>query len=182
MSRMPSLARDELSLKDQKIYDDIAAKRGSVYGPFPVLLNSPQVAGRTAKLGEYLRYETSLEPKVLQLVTLTVAREWDCQCQWTDHEPQALEAGVPESTINALKERRAPEGLAADEAELVSFVQELIQYHRVSETTFAHIKDRLGSLGLTDLTATIGYYSLLACVLNGFEIPPAFGRVPLLPT
>ena len=111
MSRMPSLARDELSLKDQEIYDDIAAKRGSVYGPFPVLLNSPQVAGRTAKLGEYLRYESSLEPKVLQLVTLTVAREWDCQCQWTDHEPQALEAGVPESTINALKERRAPEGL-----------------------------------------------------------------------
>jgi len=181
MSRMPSLTRGELSLEEQGIFDDIAAKRGSVYGPFPVLLSSPKVAGLTAKLGEYLRFESSLDPAILQLVTLTVAREWDCQCQWTDHEPQALEAGVPKATIDALKERRAPEGLVTDEAELVSFVQELIQNHQVSEAAFVRMKDRLGPLGLTDLIATIGYYSLLACVLNGFEIPPAFGREPLLP-
>ena len=89
---------------------------------------------------------------------------------------------MPESTISALKERRAPEGLSNDEAAIVAFVHELVRNHRISEATFATVRDRLGSLGLTDLIATIGYYSLLACILNGFDIPPAFERTPLLPT
>ena len=116
MMRLPELGREELSARGQQIYDGIVASRGGVRGPFAALMHSPEVAGRAAHLGTYLRFETSLDPMTLQIVTLAVAREWDCQYEWTAHEPQAREASVRDDTIAAIKERRAPEGLTKEEA------------------------------------------------------------------
>ena len=181
MARLPEVTREQLPQNQQHIYDEIAGSRGSVRGPFAMLMHSPEMAGRAAHLGAYLRFETSLEKSVLELVTLTVAREWDCQYEWTAHEPQAREAGVREEAIAAIKERKAPHGLSDDEAVLVGYAQELVRDHRVSEATFAAARERLGHQGLVDLTATVGYYSLIASVLNAFEIQPAAGVTPLLP-
>ena len=179
--RLTEVAREDLHGRSQQIYDEIVASRGVVRGPFAALMHSPEVAGRAASLGAYLRFETSLDPITLQIVTLAVAREWDCQYEWTAHEPQAREALVPEDTITAIKEHRAPDGLSEDEALLVRYVQELLRDHRVTPETFNRIQSRFSSLELTDLTTTIGYYSMLACVLIAYEVQPAEGVVPLLP-
>ena len=179
--RLPEVDREELVGRSQQIFDEIVASRGFVRGPFAALMHSPEVAGRAANLGAYLRFETSLDPKTLQIVTLAVAREWDCQYEWTAHEPQAREALVPEDVITAIKERRAPEGLSEDEALLVRYVHELLRDHRVAPETFDRIQSKFSSLELTDLTTTIGYYSMLACALIAYEVQPAEGVVPLLP-
>ena len=181
MARLSELNRDEVPPEKQHIYDEIAGSRGSVRGPFAMLMHSPEVAGRAAHLGAYLRFESSLEQSVVELVTLATAREWDCQYEWTAHEPQARQAGVGEEAITAVKEGRAPEGLSADEAVVVSYAQELIRNHRVSEATFEAAKGQLGLQGAVDLTATVGYYSMIASVLNAFDVQPAAGVTPLLP-
>ena len=86
-----------------------------------------------------------------------------------------------EEAITAVKEGRAPEGLSADEAVVVSYAQELIRNHRVSEATFEAAKGQLGLQGAVDLTATVGYYSMIASVLNAFDVQPAAGVTLLLP-
>ena len=179
--RLPEVGREDLSVRGQQIYDEIFASRGAVRGPFAALMHSPEIAGRTAHLGAYLRFDTSLDPTTLQIVTLAVAREWDCQYEWTAHEPQAREALVREDVITAIKERRAPEGLTEDEALLVRYVHELLRSHSISSETFDRIQSRFSPLELTDLTTTIGYYSMLACALIAYEVQPAEGVVPLLP-
>jgi 4-carboxymuconolactone decarboxylase len=181
MARLPEVTRDQVAQNQQHIYDEIAGSRGSVRGPFAILMHSPEMAGRAANLGAYLRFETSLDKNVVELVTLAVARELDCQYEWTAHEPQAREAQVREEAIAAIKERRAPQGLSDDEAVLVGYAQELVRDHKVSDATFAAARERLGDQGLVDLTATIGYYSLIAAVLNAFDVQPASGVTPLLP-
>jgi 4-carboxymuconolactone decarboxylase len=55
MPRLPEVTRDQLSAEDQAVYDAIAASRGSVRGPFAVLMHSPDVAGRAAHVGTYVR-------------------------------------------------------------------------------------------------------------------------------
>ena len=141
MARVPEATREQLPADQQHVYDEIAASRGSVRGPFAVLLHSPEAAGRTAHLGAYIRFDTSLEQPALELVALTVAREWDCQFEWTAHEPLARNAGGREEAIAALKERRAPAGLTEGEALLVKYAQELLRTRRVSEPTFKAAQD-----------------------------------------
>ncbi len=181
MARLSEITRDEVPPEKQHIYDEIAGSRGSVRGPFAMLMHSPEVAGRAAHLGAYLRFESSLEQSVVELVTLATAREWDCQYEWTAHEPQARQAGVSDGSIAAVRDRRAPEGLSPDEALLVSYAQDLLRHGAVSDATFAAAMELLGPQGVVDLTATIGYYSMIASVLNAFDVQPAAGVTPLLP-
>ncbi len=56
----------------------------------------------------------------------------------------------------------------------------LLREHRVSGEAFAALQARFGHEGLVDLTATIGYYAMIACALNAFAIEPTAGE-PLLP-
>jgi 4-carboxymuconolactone decarboxylase len=178
MPRIPTVTREELPADRQAIYDAIAESRGQVSGPFPVLLNSPEAARRIATLGHYLRYESTLKPMIRELAILTVAREFDCQYAWTSHDLLARQAGVRDEAIAALRDRKAPDGLTAEEAAIVQYGQELIRRHRVSEAAFQAALKQLGEQGITELTATMGYYAMLGFALNAFDVQP---EKPLLP-
>ena len=172
MPRLPEVTRDQLSAEDQAVYDAIAASRGSVRGPFAVLMHSPDVAGRAAHVGTYVRFESTVPRLPLELAILAIARHWDASYEWTAHEIQAKDAGAREEAIAAIRDRTAPEGLTDDEALTVKFTIELLNNHKVSDETFNAVKDALGERGVTDLTVTVGYYSMISCVLNGMEMLP----------
>ncbi|MFQ5875963.1 MAG: carboxymuconolactone decarboxylase family protein [Dehalococcoidia bacterium] len=179
MPRVPSLSRGDLPENDRYIYDEIASSRGEVVGPFSVLLNSPKAARRIAHLGAYIRFQSALPVSVRELVILTTAREWDCQLEWTSHEPLARKAGIREEAIRAIRDQAAPQGLKPEEATVVRYCQEVLREHRVSEETFREASERFGDQGVTELTATLGYYSMLAAILNALEVEPE--TEPLLP-
>ena len=120
-------------------------------------------------------------PQVHSLSALIVAREFDCQFEWTVNEIGARREGVREEAIEALRHRKAPEGLTAEEAVVVRYGLELLRNHRVSEETYQAALDQLGLQGVTDLTVSLGYYSFLACALNAFEVEPEPGTPPTLP-
>lgn len=171
MARIPLIDRKEqLPAEHHAIYDAIAQSRGVVRGPYAALLHSPPLAERTARLGAYLRFESRLDPKIAELVALAAARELRCRHEWAAHVEHATKAGVPRETIRAIHQQKAPEGLSPEDARIVSYVQELLRSHRVSEPTLQAVLDRLGVRGLVELTATIGFYAMLACTLNAFEI------------
>jgi 4-carboxymuconolactone decarboxylase len=178
MPRIPPLTRDSLPPDKRSIYDAIGQSRGQVSGPFPVLLHSPEAASRIATLGHYIRYESILKPMIRELAILTVAREFDCQYAWTSHDALARESGVRDEVIIALRDRKTPLGLTEEEADIVGYAQELVRNRRISDATFQAVLKRLGPQGITELTATMGYYSMLGFALNAFDVQP---EKPLLP-
>ncbi|MFQ5934369.1 MAG: carboxymuconolactone decarboxylase family protein [Dehalococcoidia bacterium] len=181
MPRVPSVVREDLLEEDRSAYDEIAGSRGEVGGPFPVLLNSPETARRIAHLGTYIRFESALPLWVRELAILITAREWDCQFEWTYHEPMARKAGVRDGSITTIRDRKAPEGLDPEEKRVARYCLEVLKEHRVSEATFQRALQHFGDKGITELTATLGYYSMLACVLNALEVEPEPGTELLLP-
>jgi len=182
MARIPTIQkREELAPEQRGIFDRIRESRGEVRGPFPVLLQSPEMAGRTAELGAYVRFQSRLPVKEKELVILTVAREMDCRFEWAAHVVLARGAGVREEAIRAIRERLAPQGLTPDEAQVVLYVQQLLRAHRVEEATFRALEERFGVQLLVELTGAVGYYAMLACTLNAFEVAPEPGA-DLLPT
>ena len=78
MARLPYItSKDQVAPKDQAIFDSIVASRGAVQGPFTMFLHSPEIAGRVANLGAYVRFEGSLDMRVRVLAAMTVAREFE---------------------------------------------------------------------------------------------------------
>lgn len=176
MTRIPQLTnRDQVAAEAWPIFDAITASRGNVRGPFSVLMHSPEVAGRTAHLGTFVRFESSLTPPIRELTVMTAARECECAYEWAAHVASAREAAVSDATIEVIKHRLPVDSLPPLDQALVRFARELVRDHKVSDGTFAAVHGVLGDRGIAELTAAVGYYCLLACVLNAFEVPPLPG-------
>lgn len=181
MARITQITeRNQVDADKQHIFDGIASSRGRVSGPFSVLLNSPEIAGRAAHLGSYIRFESTLTPAQRELAIITTAREFDCAYEWAAHATLARGAGVRESAIESIANGGDLGELTDDEALIVGYGREILREHRVSEGTFTAAKAQFGEQGVTELTATFGYYSMLACALNAFEVQPS-SDMPQLP-
>jgi 4-carboxymuconolactone decarboxylase len=171
MARIATIGKKEdLAPEHHNVYDTIAQSRGVVGGPWLALLHSPELAGRTAHLGSYIRFESSLDRKVIELATLAAARELECRHEWAAHINHAQKIGIPLATIRSIHQRKGVEHFSSEDAQIISFVQEILRSHRASEATFQALYARLGERGLVELTATIGYYAMLACTLNVFDL------------
>ena len=181
MARVPNVTRDQLKPEDQKHYDEIDASRGVVAGPYPVLLHSPELAGRVAFTGAYVRYESDLPTPLKEVLILTVARELNSQYAFTDHARQCREANVSEETIQAIARRTASEGLSGDEAMLVKYALELLREHKISDATFNAVKDRFGVQTTVELTGLIGHYLLIGMIMAAFDVELEPGRTPEMP-
>jgi len=171
MARIATInKKEDLAAEHRSIYDAIAHSRGVVGGPFLALLHSPELAWRTAHLGSYVRFESTLDHKIVELAALTAAREIDCKHEWAAHVGHAQKAGISLETVRAIHQKKAPAGLNPTEAHIVNYVQQLVRTHRVDEPTLKALQESLGVKGLVELTATIGYYAMVACTLNAFDV------------
>jgi 4-carboxymuconolactone decarboxylase len=179
-ARVPLVEKDRATAAQLAVWDRIAQSRGRVAGPFAALLHSPELARRIAETGHYVRFEGPLSQAERELAIITVARMLDAQYEWAAHAVLARKAGVREDVITAIRERKAPAGLTPAEAQVHAYAVALLREHRVSDAAFAALQQRFGLEGLVDLTATIGYYAMIACALNAFAIEPTPGE-PLLP-
>ena len=175
MARLtPITSKDQVAAKDHAIVDAIAASRGAIQGPFTMFLHCPELAGRVAHLGAFVRFEGSLDMRVRVLAAMATARELDAVYVWGAQAGGARRLGVPESTITAIREKHT-RGLPPDDAQIVEFTLQLLRKHRVDDATFKAIQERFGDDGLIQLTGAIGYYCMLAMTVNACELEAAPG-------
>src|SRR5438132_10921707 len=135
MARLtPITSKNQVAAKDQAIVDSIVASRGALQGPFTMFLHSPELAGRLAHLGAYVRFEGSLDMRVRVLAAMTVARALEAEYVWGAQTGGARRLGVPASTITAIRENHS-RGIPAEDAQLVEFTRPLLRKHRGHEAT-----------------------------------------------
>lgn len=182
-ARMPPLAREAMNEAQQAAADELTAgPRKGVKGPFIALIRSPQLMARLQKVGEYLRFDSAIPPRISEFATLVVSRDWSQQFEWAVHVPLALAAGVSAETVAALREGARPTSMAADEALVYDFVTELAARRGVSDASYRACVDRFGEQGLIDLVGIVGYFTLVSMVLNVARIPAQpDARVDALP-
>jgi 4-carboxymuconolactone decarboxylase len=173
MARLtPITSKDQVAAKDHAIVDGIVKSRGALQGPFTMFLHSPELAGRLAHLGAYIRFEGSLDMRVRVLAAMTVARELDAVYVWGAQTGGARRLGVPETTISAIRENHS-RGLPPEDAQIVEFTRTLLRRHRVDDATVKSLRARFGDDGFIQLTGAIGYYSMLATTVNACELEAA---------
>ncbi len=175
MARLiPIINKDQVAVKDHAIVDAIIGSRGALQGPFSMFLHCPELAGRAAHLGAFVRFEGSLDMRVRVLAAMTVAREFEAIYVWGAQTGSARRQGVPEATITAIREKHT-RGIPPEDAQIVEFTQQLLQQHRIAEPTMQAIRARFSDEELLQLTGAIGYYSMLAMTVNACELEAAPG-------
>ncbi len=184
MTRLPVLKPDALDAGQRRLYDTIAGdtrrqatrrfrmttEDGALTGPFNALLFSPEVGDAVQRLGGALRFESSLPGHLRELAILMVAARWRANYEWYAHAPIAAREELDERVIAAVKAGETPADAPEDVAAVCAFVKELVHTRRVCDETYATTRETIGERGLVELIAIVGYYSLLAGLLNTFEI------------
>jgi len=156
------------------------AASGRFPGPYDLLLRSPELALRWERLAEYVRFETSVPPRLNEFAILIQARFWTAQFEWWAHYPLALRAGLPQAVADSLKAGRRPAGMRPDEEAVYRFCVELMQNHRVGDATFAGLRAQLDEQQITDLVAVAGFYATVSLILNTIEAAIPTGEPPPL--
>lgn len=148
----------------------VAGRRGRVPAPMIAWLRNPELARRGQKLGELLRFETTLGPRLTELAILVCARHWTSHYEWTAHKRLALEAGLDPEAIADIAARRPLRLDDTLEHLVYELSSELLRTGRLTEPLYRRGADALGERGLVELVSTIGYYCLVSLTLNAFEL------------
>ncbi len=191
MARLPQVNPDALDAVGQQAYDTYV-RPGTGYengprGPVAMWLHSPVLAEAIFDVRQRVRYGTTKDQRLTELIILSTAREIDHQYEWSAHEPLAQAAGLEQEIIELIKYRRdlaglpAIAGLGPTERLLIQFTRELVNEEKVSADTYAQAIEQFGSEGLMDIVGVIGYYNFVAMTLKAFDVQRPIGTELLLP-
>lgn len=184
MSRIPCIQPEKFTEAQQRLFENIiGGKRGKEYpaetslmpggglrGPFNAWLYSPTIGDAAQRLGEAIRFESSLPPRLRELVILTVAAYWNAQYTWWAHEGIARREGLGEKLIENVKAGVRPDFDNPADAIIYDFLREVIDMHRVSDRLYNEAVALLGEAGVVDLVILLGYYTMVSMTLVVFEV------------
>ena len=180
--RMSQIPLDKMTPAQRSVADAImSGPRKGMNGPFNAWLRSPELADRLQKVGEYVRFKTSIPPRLNELAILVTARAWTAQYEWYAHYQYAVKAGLPPAVADDIAAGKRPSKMESDEAIVYDFTRELIDTKQVSDANFNAMKDKFGERGVVDLVGLVGYYHIVSMLLNVDRYPLPDGAKPPLP-
>jgi len=179
-NRMPPIPVSQQTDAQKKAIEEFKAARKAtdVSGPFVPLLRSPEVMNRARAMGDYLRFNSVLPPRLSEFAILITARHWTQNYEWDAHNQLALQGGLSADVIKAIADGRRPDRMAEDEEILYTFCDELHRNQSISDQTYARTVAKFGEQGVIDIVGISGYYTLLAMVLNTARTPLPAGHAP----
>ncbi len=180
--RFKELTPETMTPEQRRVADAIqSGPRGAgLRGPFNALLRSPELADYVQKVGEYVRFKSSIPARLNELAIIIAGRRWTAQYQFYAHRRLALQAGLKPEIADAIAEGRRPDSMQDDETIVYDFATELLQTGRVSEPTYQRVLDKFGECGVIDLVGAAGYYTMVSLVLNVAKVPLPPGETPPL--
>jgi len=169
--RLPPIPEGRLTQAQREALAEFAEVRGPLSGPWHAIIRSPGLLNPARAMSDYLRFNSSLPPRLSEFVIIITAREWTSQYEWNAHHGLAMRGGLSPEIATAVAEGRRPEGMAADEAAVYDFCMELHRNRSVSDVTYARALGQVGEQGIMDMIGLSGWYTLVSMVLNTARIP-----------
>lgn len=171
-NRFKPLTWDTLSPAQLTMVESVmAGQRGSMQGPYNVLLRSAELGNLAQQFGAHTRYHSSLPLVLNELAILLVARFWSSQFVWWAHKRIALDAGLDAALVDTIAAGELAPPLPADVAAVYGFCSELLQTRRVGDAAYAALLAQFGEAGIVDVMGTMSYYTLVSMSLNVDQYP-----------
>jgi 4-carboxymuconolactone decarboxylase len=176
---MPPLDVEKLTPEQKRVYDQIAGKRKTVRGPFPMWLRNPRLAEHANQFGVALRDHSTIGRRIFELCVITVCRAGSVQYAWSSHAPQAELQGIAPEIVAAIRENRKPDFKHDDERVAFEVASEIMKTTALSQAGYDKALAQFGEQGTVELISTIGYYAMVGIFLKSFDVPTPDGSTPL---
>ncbi len=178
--RFPEIPLDKMTPPQRAIADAIlSGPRKGMSGPFNAWLRSPELADRLQKVGEYVRFNSSLDKRLNEMAIIMTAQYWGSTYEWFAHAPLAIKAGLDPDIVAAIGAGNKPAKMKDDEAIVWEFATQLRRDHHVDDDIYAKAVDKFGETGVVDLIAVSGYYDVVSMTLNVAHVaPPKDAQLP----
>jgi len=182
MPRIPLVAEADMTPAQRRVFDAMASgqRKSAPIGPLAIAMHRPDLAQTMSDLGLVLRFNSTFEARLREFAILLTGRHWDCQFEWASHEAEARKAGLSETAIETLRHGGSTFA-AADEQAIHDYGTELLTNHFATDATYRRAVALFGVAGVVELTGLIGYYGLVALMLNAAEFEVPAGMTPPLP-
>lgn len=160
------------------LHPERAGRGASIGGPMEALLRSPKVAEAIGGMVPLMFDGLSIPRTVMELSVLLTARHWNCHFEFDTHRRYAALHGVAPETVEAIAKGDRPK-LVGELSETYTFVLQLLRNGDVEDEAFSSVAQRWGQQGAVELITTVGFYSMLAMILNVDRYPVAAPGLPL---
>lgn len=190
MTRLTSLTPDQLDERGAALRETIIGPRGGsvvneangLHGPFNAWLHAPVIGKDLSRLGASLRSKMTLDRRLIELAIITVGARWESEFEWYAHSTMAADAGVEQSTIDAIGDGETPAFNLDDERAVHAVAHQLVRDGRLDESTYNAASELLGETQMVELISLCGYYTLISFTLNAFSVPLPTGAEEKWPT
>jgi 4-carboxymuconolactone decarboxylase len=182
--RLPPLAPAALSPELRQVHDEVASlvartqarivaldAQGALVGPFPAMLHFPEFGVPALIFQRTLSSEARLPKTVREVAILTVGAAFGARYEIYAHEITAAAVGLSAAQIAALAAGGRPAVLSEEEAVAHDVARVLATGHILPASTYARALELLGRQGVGELVFLVGGYSLIATLLNAFDVP-----------
>lgn len=184
MARIPLPDLEKLTIEQQSVVDTIrkmGSRNGRLPAPYQLSLANPEFTNIWQQMGSLLRYRNSLPLRLSELAILITARYWNCRYEWFAHAPIGIKEGLSSTVVESISLGVTPNFEKQDELKIFQFTSELHEKKTVSLEVHNDILNTFGQIGIVDLTGLIGYYAMVAMVLNVHDFTPPEGSEFNLP-
>ena len=184
ITRFAPLKAEELTPAQKAWADMIAAPpRNAKFTnpPYRAYIRNPDLASRLTAMTDYLRWNTSLPPRLSEMAILITARQWTAQYEWFAHYPLAIKGGLDPKVAGDIALGKRPEGMKDDETALYDLAMALYRDKKVSDPTYKAALDKFGERGIMDIIGLMGYYDITSMTLITMQAGAPNDSVPPLP-
>jgi 4-carboxymuconolactone decarboxylase len=181
--RFSELRLDQLTPEQQQMATMLTTPpRNSAInsGPFNAYARSPGLGILLLHVSDYVRFNSSLPPRLSEFAIMIAARQWSQPYEWRAHYPLAVKGGLDRQIIVDLAAGKRPQGMKDDEAALYDFCTQMYRDKDVSDAAFKAARDKFGERGIMDLIGIIGYYDIASMALISQRTTGIQGEEPPL--
>jgi len=167
VTRLSPLDTSSFTEEEAAIHTHVLTVPHNPTGPTAIWSRSPELCRAALDFGDFIRFRSTVDPRVRELSICVTAAHYSSENEWAAHAPQAERAGVPPHVLEAIHAGQVPQ--FDDERDELAWqvATELHRDHTLTDRTWELAQARWGDRGMVELISTVGFYSMVALLLNG---------------
>lgn len=171
--RIPPLSLADADPQTRELLSRLTVVRGSdttVLNVMGTLAQHPELFRRWLGFATYLLRDSTLEPRLRELVVLRVG--WLCRSpyEWGQHVIVGRRAGVTDADLERLTHGPDADGWTPTEAAALQAADELIARHTLSDAAWERLAAQFSTQQALDLVFLVGQYQMVSAALNACRV------------
>lgn len=171
--RLARIVPDKVTDEQKAIVERLGKGRGRIPTPFNIWLHNPRLADGMEIIGTHIDSSPVLSEAESEVAILSTAVFWAAPYVIANHRRSALKAGVPETVVTAIMEKRQQAPTEGRFGAICDAVWDLIEGKgMVDDMRFARYETELGRAAIAELLVVIGYFTSVSLAMSLHALQP----------